>query len=392
MPSEPDFLLSVYLRGAADGLSIVAPYDDPVYKSKRSATQILAPGSGNPNREAIPLQAASGNTPAFGMPKVLQPLKGLYDDGSLAFVHATGSMDKTRSHFEQQSLMERGITNTSIPSAGSGVWGRYLSTTDPVGTGSLRAVSITSNLPRILKGGLATAPTPDPANFGFPGAPLTADVRRDALAHMYGGFGPPLRQPFANVLTTIDEMQAIDWDGYTPAPGVTYPNTVFGVAAMRAAQMAKELPSMEVVHIDKGGWDTHYAQGVFGGLMFNELNDLSQSLEAFLRDMEVHGRKVIVVAVTEFGRTLKENSSSGTDHGRGGVAIVAGDGVNGGQVVSDWPGLSPNKLDDGDMAVTIDTRDIFGEIMQDRLNHPDINDVLTDGTYTYTDRGLMTDA
>ena len=167
-----------------------------------------------------------------------------------------------------------------------------------------------------------------------------------------------------------------------------YPDSKFGTSLLRAAQIAKELPGVEVVHVDKSGWDTHAIQGVFNGTMFNDMDDLAQGIAAFLADMQTHARKVMVIAVTEFGRTLKENSSAGTDHGRASVAIVAGDHANGGQVVADWPGLKPADLDGGDLAVTIDTRDLFGEILLERLGQPNLDEVFPDAHYTYTARGI----
>ena len=397
MATSNPFLLSVFLRGAADGLTLVVPYDDPNYQQKRNLTRVFPPGSGNPGKEAIHIQNAVGTTPAFGMAPAMQPLETLYTEGKVAFVHATGVSSNSRSHFDQQFNMEAGVNTNSSQQLATGWLGRHLATTPGTGNGLLRAVSIGGILPITLTGGPLATPTPDPENYAFPGDPATAPGRRSAIEDMYTLKGEPLLSSLNNALGAIDTLAAVNWSSHTPP--LPYPTSPFGDAVRKAAIMAQQLPDLEIVHTDLGGWDLHSDEGVFTGAMAANMGDLAGTLEAFLRDMEANGRPTVVLVVTEFGRTLDENSSSGTDHGRGGVSIVAGVNgaqggiVNGGQVITQWPGLDiPNlspPVEGGDLAVSIDIRDIQAEVGLDFLGNPSVSNLFPDTNYTYVERGVI---
>ena len=387
--SLPPVLLQLYLRGGADALTLCVPYDDPHYRAKRVFTRVPAPQeTGDPNLDATKIQNACSGAPAFGIPPALKKLKPLYDDGELVFVHACGSKDPTRSHFLQQSYTERGeITDT--PNQDANGWiGRHLATSTPLGSGSLRALGFNTFAIESYAGGNGVTPTPEPETFTFPGDPIFAQKIQD----MYVDFGEPLATAMVNDQEAVAKLQGVDWDAGSDA----YPDSVLGSQFKRSFQVINSVPDIEVISLDYDNitgqrWDTHNSQGVFDGTMKNLMEDLSDSLVAFLDDMRDIDRRVIVLVYTEFGRTLQENDGKGTDHGRGGVALLAGDGVDGKRVVTQWPGLDPDSLDPpttGDLAVTIDIRDVQGEIVVELLGNT-IANVFPDTEYSYQTRGLL---
>ena len=402
--AKPAFLLSIFLRGGADGLSILAPCDDPNYQAARDATRVWNPsdaGLPDPSMAGLPLTAGIPGLPDFWMPKVLQPLKNLFDEpnSKLALFHASGSVDQTRSHFEQQNQMESGTTGNASPPLPSGWCGRHLVTkTDHfIGKGLFRGFSYSNFLAQTLNGGQGVTPIPDPTNYAFPivtgASPAQEAARADALETMYDKFGDPLDTSMESVLKAIAVLNSIDFDSYTPAPGVAYPTTKFGTELKHTAQLAKSVGKLEVVQLNTGSWDTHDAQGVFasGGRMYDLMDELAKGLEAFKKDMVDDGREFVVLVMTEFGRTLAENSSGGTDHGHGGVTIAMGTNVMGGQIYGTWPGLAPGQLDIGDMVTTTDIRDIIGEVVVSALKNPNTGIVVPPepGMYEYAPVGFM---
>ena len=239
---------------------------------------------------------------------------------------------------------------------------------------------------------------PDPAAYGFPiGFTATQqqkDARAAALGFVYDKFGEPLDTSMESVLEAVGVLEGIDYGSYVPGGGAQYPMTNFGGQLRKVAQLAQEVPALEVAHVDVGGWDTHDTQGVHvaGGRMYDLMDDLARSLKAFHLDMASGGREFVLVVVTEFGRKVVENSSAGTDHGRGGVTIVSGSRVVGGRVYTTWPGLAAGQLDQGDVAVTTDVRDVFGEIVSSALANPDNVDVVVPpepGAYQYAPIGFL---
>jgi uncharacterized protein (DUF1501 family) len=381
--------VQIFLRGGADGLTLVCPYDDPTYQQKRIVTRVFPPGVGEPAKQAIHLANATAGAPAFGLPPALAPLWALYDEGKLAFVHACGSADPTRSHFDQQLKMEHAVVGEGGYDA-KGWLGRHLS--NPPG-GSLRALVFAGNPADSFDGGSGVTPAPDPSAFTFPGDPATAAARQATLSGMYTLFGQPLAEALANDVGAIAKLDTVPFETYQPAAGAVYPaNSVLGDQLKKTAAMAKTLADLEIVHIDFDNvnghrWDTHADQGVFTGSMSYCMDHLARSLLAFLRDME-NAREICVFVLTEFGRTLQENASLGTDHGRGSVAILVGDSVNGGQVVTDWTDLTGPGLDGGDQAVTIDIRHLMGEIAEDVLGTT-WQTVIFDDTFPYASRNLI---
>lgn len=382
----PDHVLSIFLRGGADGLTLLAPSNDPHYQALRDVTEVWDPAnpSAPPGQVGLPLTAATPSQPAFFVPQALAPLKELFDDPvpHLALFHAAGSFFDTQSHFDQQKFVEDGGT---LQSAG---WlGRHLQTkTDHFGgtPPSFRAIGLSSTLAQTLQGGPGATPVASLESYefpvSFPASSSEAAAREATVDLMYDAFGVPLGPAMDSVLDAIAKLGGIDYASYVPAGGASYPTSKFGSDLKKIAQLTKAVAQVEAVHVDLGGWDTHFNQGVHtpGGRMHDLMDDLARSLRAYYRDLQatVPYRKFIVVVVTEFGRKVKENSSGGTDHGRGGVAIVLGSDVVGG-VYTSWPGLDPaTQQVNGDLAVTTELRDVFGTIVERSLANSNVATVI----------------
>lgn len=373
-----DVLVSIYLRGGADGLTMCVPHGDADYYNLRPRLAIPRPGSGT--------DAAIDLDGYFGLPQALADLVQPYATGNLLIVHACSSTDRSRSHFEAQRLMEVGKENDLTVSTG---WlGRHIATIDPANTeAALRAVGIQYGLPLTLEGGPRTLPIPDLDNFGLAGPGGSAARRLGFLTRMYDAHREPVRSAALNTTQTIALLDAIDFAGYQPAGGAVYPSDgqYFGYAMRSTAALVKAGVGVEAVHIDTGGWDTHAQQGIFQGTMADLMRALAGGLKAFHTDVLETGYRVTVVVMSEFGRRVQENSSSGTDHGRGGVMFCMGRNIDGGRVLSYWPGLAD--LDEGlDLRVTLDYRDILAEIVANRLGNADLGAVFPG--YTPVFRGV----
>ncbi|HEX2836700.1 MAG TPA: DUF1501 domain-containing protein [Phycisphaerales bacterium] len=378
-----DVIVSIYLRGAADGLTLCVPYADNAYYSSRPTIAIPRPDTADPNR-CTALDARFGLCPAMAS------LLPAYQDGKLLFVHATGSMDPSRSHFEAQRFMETGKPGDQ--SIGTGWLGRHLSTVGAMIPGApLRGVGIAAGLQKALVGGPDTLPISNLDAFGITGPGTTLNARRAALTDLYNPTPDPLHSAALSTLTTIDMLNTINFTGYTPANGAVYPgNSGFPYAMKTTAALIRAEVGVEAVAIDVGSWDTHDNQGTITGSMANLMSTLSQTLAAFYRDVVAgNGPNVTVVVMSEFGRRLLENGNLGTDHGHGNVMMVLGQCVGGGRVMTQWPGLEPQNLFEGrDLQVTIDYRDILSEIVQDRLGNNNLASVFPE--YTPTMRGVFT--
>ncbi len=385
--SSRDVIISIFLRGAADGLTMCVPYGDPGYYAPglRPLLTIPRPDSTDPNR-------ATAITDYFGLPPAMTPLLDAYNAGQLLFVHATGITNANRSHFDAQRYMEIGKWND--PTLFTGWLGRHLATAPPLVPGSaLRGVGLSFGLQQTLVGGPQALPIPNLDTYGLSGTSTTVTQREVTLDQLYDLPGNELVRAAANnTIRTIDLLDAINFSGYVPAGGAAYPTDGFGNSLKSTAALIKAEVGVEAVAIDVGGWDTHNAQGVFtGGAMFNLMNSLAGGLRALHLDLFNGGANtnVTVVVMTEFGRRAYQNGSAGTDHGYGCMMMVMGEYVSGGRVLTNWPGLSPGQLyADRDLAITIDYRDILAEIVQNRLDNPNLAAVFPD--YAPTFRGVTT--
>jgi len=382
--SSRDVLVSIFLRGAADGLSLCVPFGEDAYYRHRPTLAVPRPG-GPATGSVIDLDGF------FGFPPAMAPLLPAFQDGKLAMVHACGLDSPTRSHFNAMHFVEVGAANPPA-SLTTGWLGRHLMATAPtLQDGLLRAVGIGFGLPRVLVGGPRTLPVSDLATFGLTGDPDTTAQRRAAIEALYAAAPDPLRAAAENTSRTIDLLQRIDFAGYQPSGGAVYPDDAFGSSLAATAALIKAQVGVEAVALDAVGWDTHAAQAPVGGRMAAVMASFAGGIGALYQDLDSGGaQRVTVVAMTEFGRNAFENASGGTDHGHGSVMFVLGSHVAGGRVVRDWPGLEEDQLYEGqDLQVTIDYRDVLVEILTKRLGNPDIRSVFADEGYLPQDRGIM---
>ncbi len=379
-----DVLVSLFLRGGADGLSICPPHGEDAYYRLRPNLAIPRPDSGQTGA-ALDLDGFFGFAPAMA------PLLGAYQAGDLLVVQATGKTDPTRSHFDAMLSMEIGQPDPPA-SLFTGWLGRHLQTTAPtVQDGALRAVGIGFGLQRTLAGAPQTIPIDDLASFGFAGDPATLAARRGALEELYEHYSEPLKTSGDNTFRTVDLLDSIDFSTYQPAGDATYGDDELGMAFKSTAALIKADAGVEAVAIDLGGWDTHDFQGPVEGGMGQLMGALASTLAAFHQDLDASNRtNVIVVAMSEFGRNAQENGSLGTDHGHGGLMFAMGSAIDGGRVLTEWPGLEAGELYEGqDLAITIDYRDILTEIVTERLGNPDFRNVFPDVDYTPTKHGVL---
>jgi uncharacterized protein (DUF1501 family) len=377
-----DIIVSVFLRGGADGLTLVPPYLEPAYYSLRPNIAVPRPDSSAPNK-AVDLNGT------FGLAPAMASLLPAYQAGQLLVIHAVGSTDPTRSHFDAQAFMEIGVPGASDLETG---WlGRHLASKPPMKpTAALRGLAFNYGLPLQLAGGPSTLPIPDPSNFGLSGNSSTRAQRLAWLGTSFTGEIDPLKSSAANTQRTITELSAINIAAYVPSGGAVYPTSSFGTALRSTAALIRADVGVEAVQIDVSGWDTHNAQGPLTGGMATTMRTLADAIAAFHADMVGSSRigRLTLVVMSEFGRKAQENGSQGTDHGHGNVMFVLGGSTAGGRVLTQWPGLSSAQLYQGqDLQVTIDYRDILAEIVSRRLGNTQL-DLVFPG-YTPTFRGAV---
>jgi len=356
-------LVAVFQRGAADGLNTVVPFGDRAYYSLRPTIAIAPPTS----RSDSEGQGAVGLDGFFGLHPSLSSLKPLFDQRHLAIVHAAGSPDSTRSHFDAQDYME-----TATPgrhSTPDGWLNRYLEAVPLAEATPFRAVAFAPRMPVTLLGPAPALVLDDVRNFRF--------RSMDSLGHtagpspleagfeaMYASTADPLldrtaREMFEAV-STLDRIGLAD---YQPASGAQYPNGPLGKSLRQVAQLIKADVGLEVAFAEVGGWDHHVNEGGVQGQLANSLRQFGDALAAFHQDLGDRMSDVVVLTMTEFGRTAHENGNRGTDHGHANVMFALGGPVKGGKVYGPWPGLGPGDLYEGrDLALTTDFRDVFAEV------------------------------
>jgi uncharacterized protein (DUF1501 family) len=362
-----DVLVNIFLRGGMDGLSVVAPFAEGAnYYDVRPTIAVPEPGRAN---GAIDLDGR------FGLHPTLAPLKEIYDQQHLAIVHATGSIDPSRSHFDAMTFMEAGVPGNKTLNTG---WiGRHLQAAAWQNDSPFRAVGMGAMIPAALRGPITPLSIRSIADFHFRGREDELQRLQQAISSLYTIQAPTnqLERQAGLVfktIATLDQLQATD---YQPANGAQYPDDEFGLGLKQVAQLIKADVGLEVACVDLGGWDTHENQGTLAGEFNTLLTTLSNGLAAFYHDLRDYMAGVTVVTMSEFGRRAHENGSQGTDHGHGNVMFLMGGGVNGGQVHARWPGLAPEALDDGDLAITTDYRDVLAAVVSRRLRNPALDQI-----------------
>ncbi|MBA3555088.1 MAG: DUF1501 domain-containing protein, partial [Gemmatimonadales bacterium] len=373
-------VICVFQRGAVDGLSMVVPFGEAAYYRVRGSTGIAHPRAGDDD-------AALDLDGFFGLHPALAPLLSLWTRGEIAIVHACGSPHPTRSHFEAQDFMEtaspgekstrdgwlnRLLAETGCETcAGRTLAARAAHTADhasgQVGMAELRGVAIAPELPLALRGDYPALAIPDLERFGVAGGRDPA--LEAAFTEIYrGSSGDIVRGAADQSFAAIDLLKRADPTQYRPRPGVEYPRGDFGRSLQQISQLVKAEVGLEVAFADLGGWDTHLAQGGARGVLAGRLRELAQGLAALCADLGERMADVVVVTMSEFGRTVAENGSGGTDHGHGNCMLVLGGPVAGGHVFGPWPGLEREQLYEGrDLAITTDFRDVFAEVVTGHL-------------------------
>lgn len=379
-----DVIVYVYLRGGADGLTMLAPYGDPAYLAIRPTLGLLTPQSGPQSSIAIP------NSNFFGFAPGMAPLLEPYNDGKLAMVHASGFVvsNPSRSHFDAQRFMEVGKFND--PTLFSGWLGRHLADTGAVmPSAPVRAIGVANGLQQSLLGGPESIPVPGlqqstAPNYSITGSSSTASVRLARLNAMYAAVADPVKTAAATTQATITLLNGIGFSTYAPAGGAVYPTTSFGYAMKSAAALIKADVGVEALAIDKSGWDLHASLGPVTGSMNTLMLDLANGMLAFYRDVvESTNRNTVVVVMSEFGRRAAENGSAGVDHGYGNLMLLMGHNIAGGQVFSrnaqgqaGWPGLGAGQLFQGfDLAATTDFRTVLSEVCANLLQNNNLANV-----------------
>jgi uncharacterized protein (DUF1501 family) len=349
-------LVVIFQRGAADGLNIVVPFAEKRYYEMRPAIGIPAPGAPN---GAIDLDGR------FGLHPQLQPLKALWDKHQLAIVEATGSPDPSRSHFDAQDYMESG---TPGKATGDGWLNRALTPAGPQ-TSPLRAVAAGTKLPRTLRGNQPAISMNDMQSLqmGQDTAGILEGMYASSADHRLGSTG---KDAFAamKMIQTITQQ-------FTPGEnGQQYfQGGELGRSLQPLARLIKADVGVEAAFAEIGGWDHH---GNEPGQLSNLLRQFALALEAFSKDMGDRMEDIVLVTMSEFGRTAQENGDAGTDHGHGSVMTVLGGAVEGGKVYGRWPGLEKEQLYEGrDLAVTTDFRDVLGELVSGHLGQRDLGQV-----------------
>lgn len=355
-------LVTIFQRGAVDGLNMVVPYGDDQYYALRRQIAIQAPGKTD---GAVDLDGH------FGLHPSMASLEKLWKAKQFAVIHSAGSPDNTRSHFDAQDFMESGTPG--VKSTRDGWLNRVLQGSAEKQSSPFRAVSMTQQLPRSLYGKSPSIAMTDLNDFTIKAGLYTADLK--------GGFEGVYQQNVKDTLaeTGKDTFEAVNYlkkadpAKYKPENGALYPNSRLGRSMLQIAQMIKAGIGLEIAFAETGGWDTHLNQGGPRGQLANLLRDLANSIAAFTTDLGPRMDDVVLLTMSEFGRTARENGSRGTDHGHGNAMLVFGNSVRGGKVYGDWRGLKNDQLYEGrDLAVTTDFRDVFAEAAYKHLGSKDL--------------------
>ena len=355
-------LITIFQRGAVDGLNMVVPFGEREYYASRPSIAIPRP---NDPQGAVDLDGF------FGLHPRLAPLKPLWDARQLAIVHASGSPDGTRSHFDAQDYMESGTPG--VKSTQDGWLNRYLHAREHADATPFRAVALAANLPRTLQGAEPALAIGQIGQFGIRAGQATDMLQASFESEYAAAADKVLNRTGNEAFDAIKMMKSADPSKYQPENGAEYPRSAFGDALRQIAQLVKADVGLEVAFAELGGWDTHVNQGSAVGQLAQRLDDFSRGIAALARDLGDRMGDTIILTMSEFGRAVSENGNRGTDHGHGNAMfIVGGQNVKGGKVYGRWPGLAREQRYEGrDLAVTTDFRAVFAEVVRGHLGVTD---------------------
>ncbi len=359
-------LITIFQRGAVDGLNMVVPFGEREYYASRPSIAIPRP---NDPQGAVDLDGF------FGLHPRLAPLKPLWDARQLAIVHASGSPDGTRSHFDAQDYME--TATPGVKSTQDGWLNRYLHAREHADATPFRAVALAAQLPRSLQGTEPALAIGQIGQFGIRAGQATDMLQASFESEYAAAADKVLNRTGNEAFDAIKMMKSADPSKYQPENGAEYPRSAFGDALRQIAQLVKADVGLEVAFAELGGWDTHVNQGNAVGQLAQRLDDFSRGIAALARDLGDRMGDTIILTMSEFGRAVAENGNRGTDHGHGNAMfIIGGQNVKGGKVYGRWPGLAREQRYDGrDLAVTTDFRAVFAEVVRGHLAASDTRSI-----------------
>jgi uncharacterized protein (DUF1501 family) len=347
-------LIAIFQRGAVDGLNMVVPFGETNYYELRPFLAIPKPAAGNAET-AIDLDGF------FGLHPSMSSFKPLWDSKRLAIIHASGSPDNTRSHFDAQDYMES--ATPGVKSTRDGWLNRYLQNKHDKAQTSFRAVSMTRTMPRVLQGSAPAVAMANMSEFAIRAGKSSANIQGGFEAIYAAKSNDTLTGTGRETFEAVNYLKKANPAQYKPENGAQYPRNPFGNSLLQIAQLIKADVGLEIAFTDIGGWDTHVNQGNSNGQLANLLQQFSSGIAALYQDLGQRMDDVIVLTMSEFGRTVRENGNRGTDHGHANAMFVMGNSVRGGKVYGRWPGLKDDQLFEGrDVALTTDFRDVFAEI------------------------------
>jgi uncharacterized protein (DUF1501 family) len=355
-------LIAIFQRGAVDGLNMIVPHGERAYYAARPTIAIPRPGAA--------ADAVIDLDGFFGLHPRLSPLKPLFDRRELAIVHATGSPDSTRSHFDAQDYMES--ATPGVKSTRDGWLNRCLHAREHQDATPFRAVALAPQLPRSLQGTAQALAIGQLGQFGIR-AGMESDMVASSFEAEYAAAADRvLNETGRDAFEALKILKTADPAKYRPANGAEYPRSAYGEALRQIAQLVKAEVGLEVAFAETGNWDHHVNEGGAAGQLANRLDDFARGLAALTTDLGERMRDVLVLTMSEFGRAVAENGNRGTDHGHGNAMLAIGGGVRGGKIYGTWPGLEPHQRFEGrDLAVTTDFRDVFAEVA---VRHLTVND------------------
>lgn len=364
-------LIVLFQRGAADALNVLVPFGDRHYYTARPQLAIGSPARPNGALGAIDLDGFYGLHPS------LASLKPLWDRGLLAPIHAVGSPSATRSHFDAQDYMETGTPDRKGTTDG---WlNRYLAvkgTCESCAPGTapsaFRAVAMSAQTPRILEGASPVVAMNSIEEFSIRTNGGDAERRLEALYRT--GKADLIHGSGSDMFEALKVLRSANPQQYRPASEVEYPRSPFGQRLLQIAQLIKAGVGLEVAFADVGGWDTHVNQGAAQGQLANRLRDFGDSIAALVADLGDRMDDVVILTCSEFGRTVRQNGTGGTDHGHAGAMFVLSGSLGARQKVHGrWPGLAPEQLYEGrDLALTTDFRAVFSEVAAKHLGAAEV--------------------
>ena len=366
-------LVCVFLRGGADTLNIIVPYEDDRYYKLRPTLAIPPPSRAG---GAIRLDDFYAFHPK------LAPLYPIFAEGRLAIVQAVGSDNTSGSHFEAQDQMEHGEAYGQ--SIGAGWLARYLRASD-IGQTPLSAVAIGATIPESLRGAPAASAISSVDEVRIMAPTGKPDAVQAALAGMYAAGSRPLSQAGQETLDLLRRMEGIRGESYRPEGEARYPNEAFAAGLREIARLIKAEVGLRIASIDLGGWDTHFFQGTTDGQQAEVIATLAQGLAAFDADLARYRDRVTTLVMTEFGRRIYENGSLGTDHGRGFAMIAIGNRLSGGKIIGEWPGLDEmgeggvnGLLGPSGLKINHDYRSVLSEVLLNVMGCENVDRVFPD--------------